>query len=134
MVRAARYAYVALAWIFLAALVVQVFLAGLGMFSTDPRDISLHVDLGWILHLAPILVLVAAAVGRVGRATLLWVGALLVSVLVQPFLALADDTSVVLAALHPVNALLMFAIALRLALASRAFLGDAPGPEAREAG
>jgi len=122
MVAAARYGYVVLIWLFLAGLVVQVFLAGLGMFSDDPRDVGLHIDLGWILHLAPVLVLAAAAIGRAGRDTLLWAAALVVSVGVQPFLPALADTSLILAALHPVNALVMFWIAVRLAIASLALL------------
>jgi hypothetical protein len=126
MARAARYAYVGLVWLFLIAVVVQVFLAGLGLFSADPRDMGLHIDLGWILHLSPILILVAAAVGRVGRPTLLWTAGLLVAVLVQPFLPGLAATSAALAALHPVNALLIFGIATRLALGASALL---PGKE-----
>ena len=122
MARAARYAYVGLVWLFLGILVIQVFLAGLGLFSTDPRDIALHIDLGWVLHLSPVLILVAGALGRVGRPTLLWVGALLATVLIQPFLPGLATTSVVLAALHPVNALLIFWIAVKLALGGTALL------------
>ncbi len=91
-VRWARYAYVGLLWLFLAAITVQVLLAGLAIFG-DPRDIGLHIQLGYILHLSPILVLIAAAVGRVGRPTLLWVGALVIVTLVQPLPADAGRVS-----------------------------------------
>jgi hypothetical protein len=118
----ARYAYVGLAWLFVVGVVVQVFLAGLGVFSTDPRDIALHVNLGWVLHLWPVLILISATVGRVGRPTLLWVGALVATVLVQPFLPGLASTSEILAALHLVNALLIFWIAVKLALGGPALL------------
>jgi hypothetical protein len=118
----ARYAYVGLVWLFLVGVVIQVFLAGLGLFSSDPRDIALHVNLGWVLHLWPILILIAAAFGRVGRPTLLWVGALVATVLVQPFLPGLAPTSALLAALHLVNALLIFWIAVKLALGGPALL------------
>lgn len=124
--RFARYAYAVVVWVFLVAVVVQVFLAGLAIFSDDPRDIGLHIDLGWILHLAPVLILVAAAVGRVGRSTLLWAGALVATMLVQPFLPGMAEASAALAALHPVNALLIFGIAAKLARGGRALL---PGRE-----
>lgn len=130
---AARIAYVALVWLFLAGLVVQVFLAGIGMFSTDPRDFGTHVQLGWILHLVPVLILIAAAVGRVGRPTLLWIAGLVVTTLVQPFLPALADTSVALAALHPVNAMLMFVIAARLAWTGPSLLPGRQPPES-EAG
>jgi hypothetical protein len=118
----ARYAYVGLVWLFLLAVVIQVLLAGIGMFSTDPRDIALHINLGWVLHLWPVRSLSAAAIGRVGRPTLLWVGALVGTVLVQPLLPGLAATSVVLAALHPVNALLIFWIAVKLSMGGPALL------------
>jgi hypothetical protein len=75
-----------------------------------------------VLHLWPILILIAAAFGRVGRPTLLWVGALVATVLVQPFLPGLAPTSALLAALHLVNALLIFWIAVKLALGGPALL------------
>lgn len=131
--RIARVAYVALVWLFLIGLVVQVFLAGLGMFSADSRDFGIHIQLGWILHLIPVLILIAAAVGRVGRPTILWVAALVMTTLVQPFLPGLRDTAVVLAALHPVNAMVMFAITVRLAWTSPALLPGPPPPASEDA-
>jgi len=127
----ARIAYVALVWLFLVGLVVQVFLAGIGIFSTDSRDFGTHIQLGWILHLVPVLILIAAAIGRVGRPTLLWVAALVLTTLIQPFLPGLADTSVALAALHPVNAMVMFVIAVRLAWAGPSLLPgrQPPGSE-----
>jgi hypothetical protein len=130
MTAAARIVYVILVWLFLAAITVQVLLAGLAIFG-DPRDISIHIQFGYLLHLSPILILIAAAVGRVGRTTLLWVGALVAVTLVQPLLPMLRGTSELLAAFHPVLALVMFAIAARLAWTSLALLPgrSAPGPE-----
>jgi hypothetical protein len=130
MTAAARIVYVILVWLFLTAITVQVLLAGLAIFG-DPRDISIHIQFGYLLHLSPILILIAAAVGRVGRTTLLWVGALVAVTLVQPLLPMLRGTSELLAAFHPVLALVMFAIAARLAWASLALLPgrSAPGPE-----
>jgi Family of unknown function (DUF6220) len=126
----ARIAYVILVWLFLAAITVQVLLAGLAIFG-DPRDISVHIQFGYLLHLSPLLILIAAGVGRVGRTTLLWVGALVAVTLVQPLLPMLRGTSELLAAFHPVLALVMFAIAARLAWTSLALLPgrQAPGPE-----
>lgn len=107
MIRAARWAYVALAWAFLAGLVVQVFFAGLGLFARA-SGFELHVNLGWILHLAPLLILLAAALSRAGRRHWTWALALAVVVFVVPIFVLLRDTSPVLAALHPVSALAAF--------------------------
>lgn len=133
MTRWARVAYVALVWLFLVGLVVQVFLAGVGIFSPDARDFALHVQLGWYLHLVPVLVLIAAAIGRVGRPTMWWVAALVITTLIQPFLPALRETSVALAALHPVNAMVMFAITARLAWTSAALLPGRQAPDAEDA-
>jgi len=114
MVRGARYAYIVLAWAFLAGLVVQVFLIGLALFA-EPRNIDLHVTLGWILHLVPILMLGVAALARAGRQRILLVGALAVTVFLVPIFALLRDSAPVAAALHPVSALLAFWLAILVA-------------------
>ena len=128
MTRIARIVYAVLVWVFLAAVTVQTLLAGLAIFG-DPRDIGLHIQVGYILHLSPILILVAAAVGRVGRSTLLWVGALVVATFIQPLLPSMAGSSAFLAALHPVLALVIFAIAARLAWTSLALLRTGPASE-----
>lgn len=60
MIRAARYAYVALAWAFVAGILLQVVFIGMGPF-VKPQNFDLHVNFGWLLHLGPLLILVAAA-------------------------------------------------------------------------
>jgi Family of unknown function (DUF6220) len=62
----ARYVYLALAWAFVAGVIVQVFFIGLGLFA-DPGAVRLHVDFGYILHLFPLLIVLAAAVARAGQ-------------------------------------------------------------------
>ena len=113
MTRAARYAYLVLAWAFLVGLVVQVFFIGLALFG-DAENIELHVALGWILHLAPILVLLAAALARAGRRHWQWALALAVVVFVVPILAM-DGLMPEIAALHPVGAMVSFALAIVVA-------------------
>jgi hypothetical protein len=132
MTRAARYAYLVLAWAFLVGLVVQVFFIGLALFG-DAENIELHVALGWILHLAPILVLLAAALARAGRRHWQWALGLAAVVFVVPILAGMKDTPVI-AALHPVGAMASFALAIVVARnALDAVRGaDAPGDSAPE--
>lgn len=114
MVRGARYAFVALAWAFVAGLVLQVFFIGLGLFrATD--DFELHVAFGWILHLFPLLILAAAALARAGRRRILQAAALAVTVFIVPILVLLRADSPVAAALHPVGALLAFWLAIVVA-------------------
>jgi hypothetical protein len=120
-VRVARLLFAAAAWLYLAGVVVQVFLAGLGVFELSPW--TAHAALGWGLGTAPILILVLAIVARPEARTVGLTVALTVAGLVQPELAAARDVSPVLAALHPVNALLVFWLALLVARGSLRDLG-----------
>jgi uncharacterized protein DUF6220 len=114
MVRGALYAYAILAWAFLAGVVVQVFFIGLALFAGS-ENLELHVSLGWILHLVPILILAAAALARAGRQQILLAAALAVIVFIVPIFALLRDSAPVVAALHPVGALLAFWLAIIVA-------------------
>jgi hypothetical protein len=115
MLSGARWVYLGLVWIYLAAIVVQVFLAGLGLFSAD-KDFEPHRSLGWILHLGPVLLLLGAVVSRVGLRTIWWNVALLLTVGVQPFLPGLRNDVPLLAALHPVLALVISWITLTIGL------------------
>ena len=117
---AARYAYLILAWVFVVGLVIQVFLIGLGLFS-DPGAVELHVTFGYILHLFPLLIVIAAAVARAVRRRILQAVALAAIVFVLPLLPLLRDSVPVLAALHPVLALLAFGAAMGVAIGATRF-------------
>ena len=71
MLRAFRVLYAVSAWAFLIGLLGQVLLIGMYLFS-DPSAVAAHRDLGWILHLWPLLVLLFAALSRAGRRHWLW--------------------------------------------------------------
>lgn len=131
MVRASRVLYVVLAWAFLAGLVAQVFLIGLGLFS-DPKMREVHASFGWILHLFPLLVLLFAFLSRAGSRQWRWALLLTIVVFVVPIFATLRDSSPVLAALHPVSAVIAFAIAAVVAFNSLKAL-RAPMPEQRVA-
>lgn len=113
MVSGARYLFLAMVWIYVAGILFQVFLAGIGLFGAA-KDFEPHIGLGWILHLVPILLLIVAAVARVGSRLLWWTGALLVVQFVQPILATLRDDVPLLAAFHPVLALVIFWLALTI--------------------
>ena len=121
MVRGARYAFVALAWAFVAGVVLQVFFIGLGLFAGS-ENLELHVTFGWILHLFPILILVAAALARAGRTRILQATALAVTVFIVPILAILRADTPVLAAFHPVGALLAFWLAIVVARGATSLL------------
>jgi len=110
MVRASRSVYLVLAWAFLLGLVAQVFLIGLGLFD-DAEFRKVHANFGWILHLAPILILPFAYLSRAGREHWLWALALVGVVFLVPIFAVMRDSNPTLAALHPVSAVIAFAVA-----------------------
>lgn len=113
MVRVARYVYLGLAVAFVIGLVIQVFYAGMGVFKAS--DFEVHIGLGWMLHLVPVLILGAAAVGRAGRRRILWAAALAATIFVVPILALMRADAPAVAALHPVAAVISFWLAIVVA-------------------
>ena len=110
-----RYLYAALIWAYVAGILVQVFLAGIGLFGAA-KDFQPHIGLGWILHLVPILLLIVGAIARVGSRLLWWNAALLVVQFIQPILATLRNDQPLVAAFHPVLALVIFWLALTLGM------------------
>ncbi|HEX5578498.1 MAG TPA: DUF6220 domain-containing protein [Candidatus Limnocylindria bacterium] len=123
MIRRSRVAYAALAWAFAAAIVLQVFFIGLGLF-VGPENLELHRSFGWILHLAPLLILVAAALARAGRTRILQAAGLVVVIFVVPILAAVRADLPYAAALHPVGALLAFWLTTVIARDATRLLGS----------
>jgi mercuric ion transport protein len=104
-----RLVFAVAAWLFVAGIVIQVFLAGAGLFKLT--DFTPHGYLGWYLPLVPVVLLILAAVARVDRRTMLLTAVLLLLTMIQPMLAAERKAYPVLAAFHPVNALLVFWLA-----------------------
>ena len=129
MVRLARYAFVVLAVAFAAAIVLQVFFIGRGLFAGS-ENLALHRDFGWMLHVAPLLVLVVAALAAAGRRQILEAVALVVVVWIVPILAAVRADLPTVAAFHPVGALLAFILSLVVARSSIELLRDV-NPAAR---
>ena len=123
MVRVARYAFAVLALTFAAGIVLQVFFIGLGLF-VGSESLALHREFGWILHLAPLLVVVAAALAGAGRRRILQAVALVVVVWIVPILAAVRADLPMVAAFHPVGALLAFVLSLVLARGSLELLRE----------
>jgi hypothetical protein len=114
MVRGAQYLYVALAWAFVAGIVLQVYFIGLGLFVSSV-DRELHRNFGWILHLVPPFILLAAAFARAGRTRILQTTALAVTIFIVPILAAIRADAPLVAAFHPVGAVLAFLLAVVVA-------------------
>jgi hypothetical protein len=98
---------------YVGGIVIQVLLAGAGLF--EMTDFDMHVGLGWLLGSAPILLIPLAILARAGLGTVSLTIVLAVDAMIQPELALARHDSPVIAALHPVNALILFWLALLVA-------------------
>ena len=97
------------AGVFVACCIVQVFLAGLGVFD-DPRSFVTHRDFGYLLGWFTLAMLVLALVGREPRRIVgLSVLVLVQFVLQSVFVALRADYPAI-AALHPVNGFLILAV------------------------
>ena len=111
-------AYRGLMWLFTAGVVVQVFLAGLGVFG-GKDDFGLHLTWAIVLFVMAVLSPLLAIAGRLGRrVTGLSFLVLVLFFLQSVFVQLRTDMPY-LAALHPVNALAIFWLSLTLARGSR---------------
>lgn len=118
----ARTIHLVAAWLFVAGLVVQVFLAGLGVFS-GPASFVTHRDVGYSLSVIPIVLLVAGLLGGLGRRLALLAALEFVLFILQSVFVLMRTSAPAVAALHPVNGFLILLIALLIAresLAARA--------------
>jgi Family of unknown function (DUF6220) len=117
--RAMRWTYVLYAWLILAAVVVQFFLAGLGVFA-GASNFQIHATFGDILFLVMVIGLLLAFAARLPWRTIGLTALLPVLVVLQSVLITAWRSGLpVVAALHPVNGLAIFALAGFLALHSR---------------
>jgi hypothetical protein len=116
----ARVLFFGLAVIYLAGVVVQFFLAGLGTFGATSFDS--HQVFGLILALLTLILLVLAVVGKVPRFLILLAVALLGLNVLQMFLARIDIDEI--AALHVVNALAIVFVAYEIVQRSRRYLAS----------
>ena len=120
--------YATLAVVFLLGVVVQVFLAGAGIFASVSW-LSSHGILGQILPVIPLLMVILGLVGKL-PCTINWLTVLLlVLVYIQPwFIYLSRSAGIpLLGALHPVNALAIFALSLYLLYRTRLILHMSDG-------
>jgi hypothetical protein len=111
---AARKVFVGLAWLFVLAVAIQFLLAGLGLLGGE--SLEPHRQWGFIvLHLIPILMLIAAIVGRMGRTVIVLTVVLLLLVFLQPLFVDPELDPRWLRSLHVLNALFIFVLGHHLA-------------------
>jgi dolichyl-phosphate-mannose--protein O-mannosyl transferase len=126
----ARRTYLGLAYLFLLGVVVQVFLAGLGIFGdlqfAEGDDLDPHRTFGFVvMHILPILMFITALVGRM-RWTFIGLTVLLFLMVFSQSFWVDHSNGRAIQAIHPTMALFMFALAHFLAQrASRLVKGEA---------
>ena len=109
-------AFPILAWTYLAALVIQVFFAGVYVF-VGASNIELHRNMAHVIGLLTVLLIASVFVGRVPEKRLVF--GVLGLLVVQGMLVHWPTWTI--AALHPVNALVLTYASLALAKRSYAY-------------
>lgn len=124
MIRIGQNVYLAAAWLFVAGVIVQVFLAGMVVVAGKMGWES-HIGLGHILAGPLLLMLIAMYAGRMpgSMKRLTWLLFVLYALQADVLIFLRGPAPV-LSALHPVLALADFALGLFLALRAGRFLLD----------
>jgi hypothetical membrane protein len=112
--RVGEVSYLVLAWLFLAAVITQFFLAGLGVFGA--KSFEPHKDFAGAFHLLALLLLLLAIFVRRNRTDIIITVVLFVIVTVQFSLPEARDDAPGVAALHVVNALFIWMVGYHLAM------------------
>ena len=106
--------HAAVAAIFVVAILVQVFLAGLAIANLGGSGtFSTHIEFGYTwMGLAALALLVTVFLARRPRRDVGIVVAIIVLYVIQTVLPAFKSSLPAIAALHPVNALLLFVVAL----------------------
>ena len=118
-----RITFMALNGLFLLAIGIQVFLAGMSIYFAATWW-QAHMTMAFFIEWLPVVMIAFAFVGRLPRAFALASVLLLGLIMLQyVFVEVAAHTGVHwIAAFHPVNALVISAVALRLFQKTRSYL------------
>jgi hypothetical protein len=129
--RWARIGFSLVAWLFAIGTVIQVYLAGQGVFATG-GNFELHRNFGFIFGALTIVMVVLSLAGRMPRLALIGSMLLVALMVVQSVLVRLPDIDPNIAALHPVVGTFIVGIAFWLAATTLRQL-RAPLPIDREA-
>jgi hypothetical protein len=120
--RAMRWTYAVSAWIIFVAVIVQFFLAGMGVFA-DAHTFQIHAYVGYGLFFVMLIVLLVAFAARLPWRVIALTAVLPALVVLQSILIQVGRSGLpAIAALHPVNGLAIFTLAGFLALRSRSYV------------
>jgi len=122
----ARRLYLAAAWLFVASIVVQVFLAGAAISNLGGSgNFDTHAAFGYtVVGLLALAVLLTAVLSGLPRREIGIAFGLLLLYVFQTILPSFKGSTPWIAALHPVNALMLFAVAIWVAWRARRWLND----------
>ncbi len=114
-----RMLYLIVSWLFPVAILFQVFLVGLSLFTTQPYW-DMHIGFGHSIVLLPALQVLLAYLGKIPSPAkgLTWLSLGLTLIQTEVF-AMIRTAVPTLAAFHPVLALVLFALALTIAWRAR---------------
>jgi hypothetical protein len=108
-----RRAHAAAALIWVVAIIVQVFLAGQAITNLGGSgDFSTHVSVGYSIGIVQLVVVILAVVARLPRRDIGIAFGILVLYIVQTLLPGAKESATWVAALHPLNAMILFTLSI----------------------
>jgi hypothetical protein len=110
----ARTGLAIVAALFAVLLIIQVFLAGLGVFES-PSAFATHRDFGYTISLLILPILILALVGRAPKGLVGLTVILAIQMILQSVFVAMRTSNPAVAALHPVNGVLMLVFSLVIA-------------------
>lgn len=103
--------HAAVVWLFVGAIVVQVFLAGAAITQLGGSGtFASHIDFGYTIGIVALALLITAVAARAGRNAIAASLGLFVLYVIQTLLPGLHGSLPWASALHPVNALALFAL------------------------
>ena len=120
-VRWARIGFALLAWLFIALVVLQIYLAGVAVSQLGgSNDFSTHQAMGWVLIIIALISLVLSFASRLSGRMIAASAVLLGLMIAQAALVHLNQSN--LAALHPVNGTLVALLGLWIAWRGLSFI------------
>jgi hypothetical protein len=126
---AGRITFIATSWLLVAGLVVQIFLAGLGVFDS-PERFEVHSTFGFTLQVLPLIMLLSGLAGGLGRRLVGLAGLTFGLFFLQSLFIGLRGQAPMIAALHPLNGFLILFVSIAVARGS--LTRGRPGTPARE--
>jgi hypothetical protein len=116
-----RWIHIAAAWLFAAGVLLQGYLAGQALTQLGGNgDFEAHRAVGYsLMGILALVVLFTAIVGRLPRQHVGLAVLLFVLYIVQTALPGARDSSPAIAALHPVNAMILLGLSVAIGFRAR---------------